>query len=186
MVTLSISNMIFGQFTGGVQSAYTNIVRLVVMLVGGGLVLSQQMSIGSYTAFLVMYPQLTGAVSAILQIPLSLQGTAIASWRVKELLNMTTEYDHDDPGKTLLYPKYSSKGHIRAENVSFSYDENNPVFTGVNLEIKPGDRIGIVGQTGAGKTTFINLLLKFYRPQEGKIWLDDYDYNDLNPTWIRN
>ncbi len=186
MVSLTISNMLFGQMTSGVQSAYTNIVRLVVMLVGGGLVLTQQMSIGSYTAFLAMYPQLTGAISSFLQIPISLQGTAIAAGRVKELLDMSTEYEHDDPGKSLIYPDYSTAGHIQVENITFSYDEGTPVLKGITLEIKPGDRIGIVGQTGAGKTTFISLLLKFYRPQQGKILIDGIDYRDLNPAWIRN
>jgi subfamily B ATP-binding cassette protein MsbA len=184
-ISLNIASMLYGQVTGGIQMAFTNIIRLIVMLYGGSLVLSNQMSIGSYTAFLAMYPQLTGAISTILQMPLNLQGTALAAGRVKELLDMTTEYEHDDPKKSLLYPDIRTKGHIIVDHVSFSYEPDTPVLKDVSLEIQPGDRIGIVGPTGAGKTTFINLLLKFYRPNQGKIRIDGYDYADLNPAWIR-
>lgn len=185
-ISLNIASMLFGQVTGGIQMAFTNIIRLIVMLYGGSLVLSNQMSIGSYTAFLAMYPQLTGAISTFLQMPLNIQGTALAAGRVKELLDMTTEYEHDDPKKTLIYPDIRTNGHIIVDHVSFSYDPDTPVLKDVSLEIQPGDRIGLVGQTGAGKTTFINLLLKFYRPNKGQIFIDDYDYVDLNPAWIRN
>jgi subfamily B ATP-binding cassette protein MsbA len=185
-ISLNVASMLFGQATGGVQQAFSAIIRLVVMLYGGNLVLAGEMSIGSYMAFLAMYPQLTGAISSFLQMPLSLQWPAIAAGRVKELLLMTTEYEHDNPDKTLLVPEIRATGHIRCEHVSFAYEAGTPVLTDLSLDIRTGDRVGIVGPTGAGKTTFISLLLKFYRPQEGRIILDGYDYADLNPAWIRN
>ncbi len=184
-ISLNIASMIFGQVTGGIVQACASMIRLAVMLYGGSLVLSGQLSIGSYTAFLAMYPQMSGAISSLLQVPLTLQGTAIAAGRVIELLNSATEYEHDDPEKSLLFPKNRATGHIRVEGISFEYEPDCPVLTDVSLEIRPGSRIALTGQTGGGKTTFINLLLKFFIPKEGRILIDGYDYADLNPGWIR-
>lgn len=185
-ISLNIASLIFGQVTGGIVQACTSMIRLAVMLFGGSQVLSGQMSIGSYTAFLAMYPQMSGAISSLLQVPLTLQGTAVSAGRVKELLNMPTEYEHDDPEKSLLFPNCRASGHIRVEGISFEYSPDCPVLTDVSLEIRPGSHIALTGQTGAGKTTFINLLLKLYLPKKGKISIDGFDYADLNPEWIRN
>lgn len=185
-IALGIANMLFGQVTGGVQQAITLGIRLCVMLYGGSLVLTGKMSIGGYTAFLVMYPQLTGSITSFLQMPLSLQYTAISAGRVKELLCRATEFEHEDPSRKLIVPKLRAQGNIRCEHISFSYEEGAPVLTDLTIHIKEGERIGIIGTTGAGKTTFIHLLLKFYKPQSGNIFIDGYDVSDLNPTWIRD
>jgi len=77
------------------------------------------------------------------------------------------------------------RGKIKFENVSFSYEAGNPVLMNINFTANPGDVVALVGQTGAGKTTLINLLLKFYAPQSGSIHVDDHVLKDINPNWLR-
>ena len=184
-VTLHMANMLFGRITSGTQQAMTQAVRLGVMLYGGSLVLDGRISIGDYTAFLAMYPQLTGSITNYLQLPLSLQGSAISSSRVRSLLEQATEFEHEDHARQLIVPECRARGHIRCDKLYFSYEEGTPVLQDVSLEIHPGERIGLIGATGTGKTTFIHLLLKFFRPQSGRIYLDGHCYADLNPGWIR-
>jgi ABC-type multidrug transport system fused ATPase/permease subunit len=77
------------------------------------------------------------------------------------------------------------KGHIKIKNVSFSYKSLNNVLTNFSLEIKPGERIAIMGKTGTGKSTLVKLLLRFYRPHEGALFLDGKDIQELDPDDIR-
>lgn len=184
-ISLTVASMLFGQVTGGVSRSISYALTLLVMLVGGTMVMEKQMSVGDYTAFLAMYPQLTGAVTMFLQLPLSLQGTAISAGRVKELLDLATEDDSSDPDHPLIIPKVPARGEIICENVSFAYEPNTPVLSGCSLTVRPGEHIVLTGQTGAGKSTFIHLLLKFYRPDSGNIFIDGIEIGDLHPRWIR-
>ena len=184
-ISLTIAGMLFGQVTGGVQRSISYGLTLLVMLIGGTMVMNQQMSVGDYTAFLAMYPQLTGTVTMFLQLPLSLQGTALAAGRVKELLDLEPEDASPDPDHPLIFPDHPARGEIVCKKISFSYDSDVPVLTDCSLEIKPGEHIVLTGQTGAGKSTFIHLLLKLYQPDSGAILLDGINIRDLHPRWIR-
>ena len=184
-ISLNLAGILFGQVTGGMQRAITSAVRLGVMLLGGSLVLAGGISIGDYMAFLAMYPQVTGSITTFLQLPLTLQGIALSATRVLELLELPTEYEHDEPGKTLCIPDEPADGDIRYAGVTFGYEKGAPVLSDVSLHIRAGDRIALCGPTGAGKTTFIHLLLRFYRPEQGTITIDGYDIRGLNPGWIR-
>jgi ATP-binding cassette subfamily B protein len=77
------------------------------------------------------------------------------------------------------------EGHVRYENLSFRYEDNTPVLTKVNFEIKPNTTIALVGPTGVGKTTMINLLYRFYDPREGSIKVDGYDIRDVKIDSLR-
>jgi ATP-binding cassette subfamily B protein len=88
----------------------------------------------------------------------------------------------DRPGAQALV---RADGAVRFENVSFSYD-NTKVLEGIDLDVEPGQCIGIVGRTGAGKTTLVNLLMRFYDPSEGRILLDGVDVRDYKLADLRN
>jgi subfamily B ATP-binding cassette protein MsbA len=184
-IDLSIASMLFGQVTGGMQRAISYCLNLLVMLLGGGLVLKGGMSIGDYTAFLTMYPQLLNSMTTYLQMPLTLQNSALSAGRVKELLDMGTEDESLDPKKPLIIPNHKIRGKIQCSHMYFAYENGVPVLIDTDLVIQPGERVAIIGSTGAGKTTFINLLLKFYQPQQGSILIDGYDLKSIKPSWIR-
>src|SRR5205085_9862556 len=78
------------------------------------------------------------------------------------------------------------KGEVVFENVRFGYDKSNPVLKGLNFSAKPGEMIGLVGKSGAGKSTTINLLCRFYEPDAGVIKIDGVDYRDMNLQHLRN
>ena len=83
-------------------------------------------------------------------------------------------------------PLFTVSGHIRAEHVSFAYDPRQPVLTDVSFEAKPGELVAIVGPTGAGKTTVMNLLHRFYDPTEGHITIDEQDLRQVTmESWYR-
>ena len=78
------------------------------------------------------------------------------------------------------------RGEIEFKNVSFAYQPNTPILKNINLSIKPGEKVAIVGATGAGKSTLINLLCRFYDVQEGEVEIDGVNVQDLDPDSLRS
>ena len=91
---------------------------------------------------------------------------------------------------TIFNPKYENFepiiGDVEFKNVSFYYDEKNPVLDDFNLHIKPGSNVAIVGHTGSGKSTIVNLICRFYEPTKGQILIDGKDYKDRSITWLHH
>lgn len=112
-----------------------------------------------------------------------LSGMASAE-RIFSILDWTTELEKDAV-QSPSNPIPELKGHILFENVWFAYEGENWVLKEFNLEVHPGERIGVVGHTGAGKTTLISLLLRFYEPQRGRILLDGKDLKDYDKRSLR-
>ena len=111
----------------------------------------------------------------------SFQQTAAASERVFELLDEDEDIA-DRPNARELPP---IRGHVQFDKVNFSYEKGNPILKDINFTITPGMSVAIVGPTGAGKTTIINLLSRFYNPDNGKILIDGLDIMDLQIKSIR-
>ena len=97
--------------------------------------------------------------------------------RVNEVLNQA--------GEAKDGIEISEINNIRFENVSFAYDENNQIFEQVSFEISKGERVGFVGTSGVGKTTLISLILGFYRPVSGEIFINDIPIKNINPASLR-
>ena len=87
--------------------------------------------------------------------------------------------------KPAALPLNVEKGEIRFEHVDFSYDAGKPLLNGFNLTIKPGEKVGLIGRSGAGKSTIVNLLLRFYEPQSGAITIDGQNINDITQESLR-
>ena len=87
--------------------------------------------------------------------------------------------------KPAALPLKVEKGEIRFEHVDFSYDAGKPLLNGFNLTIKPGEKVGLIGRSGAGKSTIVNLLLRFYEPQSGAITIDGQNINDITQESLR-
>ena len=148
-----------------------------VCIVGAMLAMKGNITFGVIVAFMIYVRLFTNPLSQIAQAMTNLQSTAAASERVFEFLdeNEMTDEKH----LTGKLNKDKVKGKIEFKNVKFGYDENKTIIKDFNILIKPGEKVAIVGPTGAGKTTLVNLLMKFYEIKSGDILIDDVSIHDL-------
>ena len=150
---------------------------VAVCIVGAMLTMKGNITFGVIVAFMIYVRLFTNPLSQIAQAMTSLQSTAAASERVFEFLDeseMTNEKH-----LTGKLNKDKVKGKIEFKNVKFGYDENKTIIKDFNVLVKPGEKVAIVGPTGAGKTTLVNLLMKFYEIKSGDILIDDVSIHDL-------
>lgn len=148
----------------------SNFGYVAVCVVGSLLVLNQHIGFGVIVAFIMYVRYFTQPLSQIAQSLQSLQATAASSERVFEFLE-STEMKEEIFGDSERV-NARSEGLVEFKNVSFGYDSNKKVINNFSLLVNPGQKIAIVGPTGAGKTTIINLLMKFYELEDGEIMLD--------------
>ena len=142
------------------------------------------MTVGDFVAYISYVLILSNSINQLSSFYIMLQPVFASMDRLMEIFRMIPEFGHEKESKLLLTPE-KIRGKIKFENVSFSYEVSNPVLMNINFTANPGDVVALVGQTGAGKTTLINLLLKFYIPQSGSIYVDDHALKDINPNWLR-
>lgn len=160
----------------------TRLAQVVIGLFAGGMLISGQLSVGVFQA---IFQYLTQATEPLTQLSFTvnmLQGALAAAERVFNLLD-TSEIVADPPTPAAL--PNPVRGRITFEHVRFGYDKNNPLMHDVNLVAHPGQKIAIVGATGAGKTTLINLLMRFYEINGGRITLDGIDTRNLARADLR-
>ena len=143
---------------------------VAVCIVGALLTMNDIISFGVIVAFMIYVRLFTNPLSQMAQALTFLQSTAAASERVFELLD-ENEMPNEDSFENYLDAK-KVKGAIEFKHVKFSYDKRKPIIKDFNAKIKPGQKIAIVGPTGAGKTTMVNLLMKFYDIDDGDILID--------------
>lgn len=150
---------------------------VMVCIVGALLTMKGYITFGVIVAFMIYVRLFTNPLSQIAQAMTSLQTTAAASERVFEFLDekeMT-----DESNKTKVLDKRKVKGDIKFKNVKFGYDNSRLIIKNFSASAHPGEKIAIVGPTGAGKTTMVNLLMKFYEINSGDILIDGVSTKDL-------
>jgi subfamily B ATP-binding cassette protein MsbA len=153
-----------------------------VLWYGGSQVIDGSVSPGDLFAFVLFAGILIGPFSSAARVFAQIREAQGATQRVFEILDTRSEVS-DSPA---AMPLSTVSGHIRAEHVSFAYDPRHPVLTDVSFEAKPGELVAIVGPTGAGKTTVMNLLHRFYDPTEGHITIDGQDLRQVTmDSWYR-
>lgn len=160
----------------------TRLAQVVIGLFAGGMLISGQLSVGVFQA---IFQYLTQATEPLTQLSFTvnmLQGALAAAERVFNLLDTSEIVTDPLTPATLPDPV---RGRITFEHVRFGYDKNNPLMHDVNLVAHPGQKIAIVGATGAGKTTLINLLMRFYEINGGRITLDGIDTRNLARADLR-
>ena len=155
----------------------------LIIWVGGGWVMSDMLTLGSLVAFLMYAQRFFRPISDISEKFNVLQGAMASSERIFGLLDTPVEIA--SPGGTAVAPRSAHAGVIAFENVTFSYVDGQPVLRDVSFRVEPGERVAIVGATGAGKTTIVNLLLRFYDVQQGRITIDGADIRELDLASLR-
>ena len=158
-----------------------NIGYVFICVIAGYFIIDGKMSLGTITAFMVysnMFMQPLVDVSNIIN---NLQSSLASAERVFEIID--SEEEVSDTVKTKID---RAKGFVDFENVNFSYTDDKPLIENFNLSVKPGQLIAIVGPTGAGKTTLVNLLMRFYEIKSGSIKIDGTDIRDISRENLRN
>ncbi|HBL40612.1 MAG TPA: ABC transporter [Ruminococcaceae bacterium] len=161
-------------------SFVNNIGYVIVCLVGGRMVVQGAMSLGKITSFITYSKLFTQPIVDIAGLSNKFQSALASAERVYNLLDEAEE----SPDENGALPK--NPGAVSFENVSFRYLEDVPLIEDFNLEVKPGQLIAIVGPTGAGKTTIVNLLMRFYDVCSGSIKLDGVDIRSIPRKDLRS
>ena len=177
------------QFLSGIMMPVTmligNLAYVAVCLLGGYLAINGKISIGNIQAFIQYVRSFNQPITQVANVANQLQSTAAAAERVFELIEEDEEIDLDRSPEFELDPE-EVKGDVSFENVSFGYNEDEPVIKNFTFEAKPGQRVAIVGPTGAGKTTIVKLLMRFYEVNGGRITVDGHDIKDFSRENLRN
>ena len=156
----------------------------IIMWYGGHDVITGALSAGELSAFIFYAIVTAGSMGAISEVIGDLQRAAGATERLFELLDMTT--DITVPANPVALP-VPVAGRVTLENVLFRYPSRpeQSALDGFSLEVAPGERLALVGPSGAGKTTVFQLLLRYYDPENGSLALDNIDLRDLDPAVLR-
>jgi ABC-type multidrug transport system fused ATPase/permease subunit len=178
LVDLTLYSIKLGILVSQVSSVIVMIGPMFVLWYGTRLVFAGALTLGGLFAFLQYLGQIYSPVRSLVGFNIRIQKAWGAISRINEFLD--TEPEHNDQG---IAGQWS--GRIAFDRVNFSYDGVTPVLKQVSFEIAPGDHVAIVGPSGAGKTTIVNLLLKFFRGYGGEIRLDNYSLTDLNTRSLR-
>lgn len=181
----SLKAIFFSSITNPATRFVNSIVYAAVALFGAVLaVITQQQAItvGILTCFLSYANQYTKPFNEISGVVTELQNAMACAARLFELIEEESVPDDKESAVELR----EVNGSLQLKNINFSYVENKKLIENFNLSVKPGQRIAIVGPTGCGKTTLINLLMRFYEPNSGQIILDDKNYEDITRKSLRD
>ncbi len=157
------------------------IVYAAVGILGALSAISGKISVGQLTSFLSYANQYTKPFNEISGVITELQSALASAKRVFALIDLEPESSDE-----ALLSHVESDGRVKLTDVAFSYTEDTSLIEGLNLDVKPGSRIAIVGPTGSGKTTVINLLMRFYDTNDGKIEVSGVDIRDMQRKALRS
>ena len=172
------------QFLGALANPSTRVVNSIVYasvcLAGALYVVAGNMSVGALSSFLSYANQYTKPFNEISNVFTELQTACASAARVFKLLDTSSE-------DIVLQPQTIErvKGHIQIQNLSFAYEEGQSLIENLNVEAQPGQTVAIVGPTGCGKTTLINLLMRFYDPLKGQILIDGVNTQSMDREYLR-
>ena len=177
----SLKAIFYSSITNPATRFVNSLVYTVVGLVGAFFVLKSQLSIGQLAAFLTYANQYTKPFNEISGVMTEFQNSIACASRVFELMEEPME---SEEGKEINLPEMI-KGEVQFEQVSFSYQKDRSLIENFSLEVNPGEKIAIVGPTGSGKSTLINLLMRFYEVDKGNITIDGISIKDMTRQQLR-
>lgn len=178
----SMQATFFSSLTNPCTRFVNSLVYAAVGIFGAFFAISVKISIGQLSCFLTYANQYTKPFNEISGVVTELQNALACAARIFQLIEEKPEIPEKEPAKVIG----NHAGYVNLENVSFSYVKEKKLIQNFNLQVKPGQRIAIVGPTGCGKTTLINLLMRFYDVNEGAILVDDTDIRDVKRKDLRS
>ncbi len=170
-----------GTITGPSVNCINNVSLALVCMFGSMLFMKGSIGLGDLSSFVQYSRRFSGPINEVANIVAELQSAFAAAERVFTLIDAAPEPE-DAPNATVLT---DVSGDVRLEDVDFSYVPGKPIIEGLNLQAKPGSLTAIVGPTGAGKTTIINLLMRFYDVQGGAVYVDGHDIRTVTRDSLR-
>ena len=178
----SIKAQIFSGMVGPIMNVVNNITFVLVAISGGLLAFGDfGVTVGTISAFITLSRQFTRPINEIANQYNAIQSAVAGAERVFEVMDEESETDN---GKIIMNPEEVT-GHVEFEHVNFSYVSDKPVLKDFTLDVLPGQKIALVGPTGAGKTTVVNLITRFYDINDGIIKLDGKNINDIRKHDLR-
>lgn len=172
----------YGSMTMALISFINNLSLAFVSTIGSILYLLNEMSLGQISSFVLYSRKFSGPIREISNLISDMQSAFAASERVFKFIDET----HEEADKIGAENLEDVSGKVDLKNVTFSYDLNEKVLENLNINAKQNTVVAIVGPTGSGKTTIINLLMKFYNRDEGEILVDDKSIDDITKKSMRN
>ena len=183
-----IKAQIFGGFMQPIMSFISYFAYAAVFIVGGLLMANGNIiTYGTITAFMIYVNLFQSPLSQIAQSMNTIQMATAASSRVFGILDEEEEIDDSKYEKKLISNDFNKVlGHVEFKNVKFGYVEDKIIIPDFSCDVKPGMKVAIVGPTGAGKTTLVNLLMRFYEINDGDILIDGVSINDMSKAELRS
>lgn len=173
---------VFSSLSFPVTHIFTNLGYVAVCVMGGIFVVQGRINIGNIQAFIQYVSRFNRPITEIASTTSTLQSLLAASERIFEFLNEPEEEPDPVPAKTLD----KVKGEVEFHDVCFEYLPGRPVIRNFSMKVTPGMKVAIVGPTGAGKTTIINLLMRFYEPSSGYITIDGVPTREMKRADVRS
>lgn len=177
------------QFLSGlmqpISNLFGNIAYVLVCILGGIFAINGRVSIGDIQAFIQYIRNFNQPIAQLANVANMLQSTAAAAERVFEFINEDEETEKTDLALLKTPDINQHRGNVTFDHVSFGYDPENIIIKDFSAEIKQGQRVAIVGPTGAGKTTIVKLLMRFYELNNGHIYIDGTDITDYSREDLR-
>ena len=181
LATTSRKAQFFASLAFPVTHIFTNLGYVAVCILGGYLVIDRRISLGNLQAFIGYVSRFNRPITEVASTTSTIQSLLAASERIFNFLNADEEEPDPEDAKTIE----KVKGAVIFDHVKFSYDKKHTVIKDFSANILPGQKVAIVGPTGAGKTTIINLLMRFYEPDSGSITIDDVPINKMTRADVR-
>lgn len=173
---------IMSNFAGSLSNLFQKMMTISILWIGVTLVIKNVLTIGQLIAFQMFANQFIAPVMRLVNLWNEFQQVLLGVDRLGDILNNPVELTSS---KAITLPRIN--GSVRIDNLSFKYSPNSPmVLNGINLEVKAGQSIGLVGRSGSGKSTITKLIQKLYLPFDGTVYIDDVDIRQMNPVWLRN
>lgn len=181
LATVTRKAQVFSSLSFPVTHVFTNLGYVAVCVMGGISVIEGQINIGNIQAFIQYVSRFNRPITEIASTTSTMQALLAASERIFEFLNEPEEEPDMEPASKID----SVKGAVEFHDVCFEYLPGQPIIRDFTVSIKPGMNVAIVGPTGAGKTTIINLLMRFYEPTSGYITIDGVPIREMHRAEVR-